>query len=43
MKSVEITPKLIKDHNLTDEEYAKIIEILQRTPTITELGIFSAM
>jgi len=42
MKSVEITPKLIKDHNLTDEEYGKIIEILQRTPTITELGIFSA-
>lgn len=43
MKEVEITPKLIKDHNLTDEEYQKILKILGRTPTITELGIFSAM
>jgi phosphoribosylformylglycinamidine synthase II len=38
-----ITAKLIKDHNLTEEEYAKILQILQREPTITELGIFSAM
>lgn len=43
MKEVEITPKLIKDHNLTDEEYQKILKILGRVPTITELGIFSAM
>jgi phosphoribosylformylglycinamidine synthase II len=39
----QITAKLIKDHNLTEEEYAKILQILQREPTITELGIFSAM
>lgn len=40
---INITPKLIKDHNLNDEEYQLILEILKRTPTITELGIFSAM
>lgn len=42
-KDIEVTPQLIKDHNLTDEEYQKILEILGRAPTITELGIFSAM
>jgi phosphoribosylformylglycinamidine synthase len=43
MKSVQITPKLIKDHNLTESEYQKILDILGREPSITELGIFSAM
>jgi len=43
MKNIKITEKLIKDHNLTAEEYSKVLEILGRTPTITELGIFSAM
>ena len=38
-----ITAKLIKDHNLTEQEYAKILQILGREPSITELGIFSAM
>ena len=31
------------DHGLKKEEYAKICELLDRTPNITELGIFSAM
>jgi phosphoribosylformylglycinamidine synthase subunit PurL len=39
----KITPKLIKDHNLTDEEYQKLLGILGREPTFTELGICSAM
>lgn len=43
VKKSEITPELIKIHNLTNEEYAKILEILGREPTLTELGIFSAM
>ncbi len=43
MKDIAITDKVIKDHNLTKEEYAKILSILGRDPTITELGIFSAM
>jgi phosphoribosylformylglycinamidine synthase II len=38
-----ITPELVKKHNLTPEEYAKIEEILGRTPSYTELGIFSVM
>lgn len=44
MKSeIKITPELVKQHNLTDEEYQKVQDILGRVPTITELGIFSAM
>src|SRR5437660_5842265 len=39
-----ITPKLIREHGLTPEEYAKIQQLLGgRTPTPTELGIFSVM
>ncbi len=40
---MEITREIIHEHGLTDEEYQKILEILGRTPTITELGIFSVM
>lgn len=39
----KITPELVKQHNLTEDEYAKVLEILGREPTLTELGIFSAM
>ncbi len=38
-----ITPDLVAEHQLSDEEYRNILEILGRDPTITELGIFSAM
>ena len=31
------------DHGLKKDEYAKICELLDRAPNITELGIFSAM
>ena len=31
------------DHGLKKDEYEKICELLNRTPNITELGIFSAM
>ena len=31
------------DHGLKKDEYAKICELLKRTPNVTELGIFSAM
>ena len=30
-------------HGLTDEEYDRILEILGREPSMTELGIFSVM
>ncbi|RYE08295.1 MAG: phosphoribosylformylglycinamidine synthase subunit PurL [Hyphomicrobiales bacterium] len=41
--NIEITPKLIADHGLKSDEYKKIIELIGRQPTYTELGIFSAM
>ncbi|VAW05468.1 Phosphoribosylformylglycinamidine synthase, synthetase subunit [hydrothermal vent metagenome] len=38
-----ITPDLIAAHGLSADEYARILEIIGRAPTFTELGIFSAM
>ena len=38
-----IDPKLLADHNLTREEYDRIVELIGREPNITELGIFSTM
>ena len=38
-----ITPELLRDHGITPEEYDKIYKSLGRTPTLTELGIFSVM
>lgn len=43
MKEPEITLELVIQHNLTPEEYDRIVQILGRTPTYTELGIFSVM
>lgn len=43
VNEVEITPELVKQHNLTEEEYQKAVDILGRTPSITELGLVSAM
>ncbi len=38
-----ITPALVHDHHLTDDEYARIEALLGRAPTFAELGIFSAL
>ena len=38
-----ITPDLIAAHGLSPEEYARILKIITRTPSFTEMGIFSAM
>ncbi|HEY6809208.1 MAG TPA: phosphoribosylformylglycinamidine synthase subunit PurL [Gemmatimonadales bacterium] len=38
-----ITPQLVREHHLTDDEYARITALLERTPTFAELGIFSAL
>src|SRR5205814_4195765 len=35
--------ELLKQHNLSDEEYSRIKAILGRDPSYTELGIFSVM
>src|SRR3954470_3753354 len=42
-KPPRITPALIAAHGLTPEEYERIKALTGRTPTFTELGIFSAM
>src|SRR5258705_8944054 len=38
-----ITPALLKQHSITADEYARIEAALGRTPSLTELGIFSVM
>jgi phosphoribosylformylglycinamidine synthase II len=38
-----ITPDVVSQHQLTPEEYGRIVELLGREPTLTELGIFSVM
>ncbi|MDD9715450.1 phosphoribosylformylglycinamidine synthase subunit PurL [Dinoroseobacter sp. PD6] len=43
MTEPAITPDLIAAHGLKPEEYARILEIIGREPSFTELGIFSAM
>ncbi|HEX8566033.1 MAG TPA: phosphoribosylformylglycinamidine synthase subunit PurL [Pyrinomonadaceae bacterium] len=39
----QITPEVIAQHNLTTEEYSRIVQLLEREPSMTELGIFSVM
>ncbi len=38
-----VTPELVASHGLTTEEYQKIVKILGRQPSYTELGVFSVM
>ena len=38
-----ITPEVLHDHGISLEEYERILKSLGRTPTLTELGIFSVM
>ncbi len=40
---MKITPELIKLHQLTQGEYDKIVSLLGREPSYTELGVFSVM
>jgi len=41
--SIDITSKMVADHGLKPDEYGKILQLIGRNPTYTELGIFSAM
>ena len=43
MQEPTITPDLIAAHGLKPDEYDRILDIIGREPTFTELGIFSAM
>ncbi len=38
-----ITPDLIAEHGLQPDEYERIVKLIGRAPSFTELGIFSAM
>jgi phosphoribosylformylglycinamidine synthase subunit PurL len=38
-----ISPEVVAAHNLTQDEFARIKELLGREPTLVELGIFSVM
>jgi phosphoribosylformylglycinamidine synthase II len=39
----QIAPEVVASHQLTDVEYNKILSLLGREPTLTELGIFGVM
>src|SRR5246127_4096269 len=38
-----ITPQLLAQHSITADEYQRILAALGRTPSLTELGIYSVM
>jgi phosphoribosylformylglycinamidine synthase subunit PurL len=40
---VSISPALLAQHSITTDEYQRILEALGRTPSLTELGIYSVM
>ena len=39
----KITPELVAEHGLKVDEYERILKLIGREPSFTELGIFSAM
>src|SRR6201991_4963480 len=39
----KITKETVREHGLSDSEYARILELMGREPTFVELGIFSVM
>ncbi|MBE2276818.1 MAG: phosphoribosylformylglycinamidine synthase subunit PurL [Rhodobacteraceae bacterium] len=43
MSEPEITPELVAAHGIKPDEWERLLEILGRRPSFTELGIFSAM
>jgi len=40
---IRVTREIAAEHGLSSEEYSRVLEILGREPSITELGIFSVM
>ena len=38
-----ISAELLATHNLTDAEFTRIKELLERDPNLVELGVFSVM
>jgi phosphoribosylformylglycinamidine synthase subunit PurL len=41
--TIAITPELVAAHGLKPDEYERILQLIGREPSYTELGIFSAM
>jgi phosphoribosylformylglycinamidine synthase subunit PurL len=39
----ELDPRVVAEHGLSAEEYARVVAILGREPNLVELGIFSVM
>jgi phosphoribosylformylglycinamidine synthase II len=38
-----VTPEVVREHNLNQLEYERMLDLLGRMPTLTELGVFSAL
>lgn len=43
MNKIKITPEIVKEHGLSEQEYQIVLKRLGREPTYTELGIISVM
>lgn len=43
MSEAPITTEIVEQHGLSPAEYQKIIELMGREPSLTELGVFSVM
>src|SRR5262252_1907339 len=43
VRRAKISPALVAAHGLTPDEYQRILALVGREPSLTELGIFSAM
>src|SRR6266852_5016899 len=43
MNEPKITSQLVAEHGLKPDEYARVLALIGRAPSFTELGIFSAM
>src|SRR4051812_42397194 len=39
----QVDAKLVRSHKLSDDEYARAVRVLGRTPTYSELGVLSVM
>ena len=39
----KITPAIVAEHGLNPDEYQRLLDIMGRVPSLTELGIFSVM
>src|SRR5881398_2620523 len=43
LEAPAITPQIVAEHGLSEEEYARLLKALGREPNLVELGIFSVM